>query len=141
VPQKQIQSPFAFGYVGPGRVLGTIAVDRLLVELTSEAIEIELVLLGLVNQRHVSQAAAAADWIDAKVGASRGRGTVYLPRPVHTTHFIRSLASGGIFAGLIFLAGDDQSLNSRAADARICGVDPECPYLQSRWQPTLRAVV
>ena len=141
MPQKQIQSPFAFGYVGPARVLGTIAVDRLLVELTSEAVEIELVLLGLLGQRHVSQAAAAADWIDATVGASRGRGTVYLPRPVHTTRFIRSLADGGIFAGLIFLAGDDQSLNSRAADAGICGVDPECPYLRSRWQPTHRAVV
>lgn len=135
-----VTCPFALGYTGPAKVQGTISADRLLVELTGEAIEIELVLLGLRtdDQRHCT---AADDWVDAFVRRFKSRGTVYLPRPVHTTRFIRSLADGGIFAGLIFMTGDDQSLNSRAADARICGVDPDCPYLRSRWRPTHHAGV
>jgi len=137
--------PFALGCSAPAKVLGTISADRLLVELTGEAIEIDLVLLGLRTGvgtgANAHRLTSAADWLDTLVRRFKSRGTDYLPRPVHTTRFIRTLADGGIFAGLIFMTGDDQSLNSRAADARICGVDPDCPYLRSRWQPTRRASV
>ncbi len=119
------------GFVCPVRVPGVISHDRLLVELTGEAIEIELVLCGLEPmQPTTDRAIDALEWVEEAVRRVRSRGFVYLPRPTHVGRFVKSLAEGGIFAGLLFLHGDDWPLNARIAQAKICDIDPQCEYLQ-----------
>lgn len=76
------------------------------------------------------------DCVGRLIAAARKRCTVYLPRPTHTMQFVRSLAAGGIFAGLCFLDGDTRSLNSRIATAKLAEVDESCDYLRSQWHPT-----
>ena len=121
------------GYICPVHVRGVKTVDRLIVGLDGDRLEIDLVLLGLRMDAppDSKRAMDGADWIEAAVRAAGSRGTVYLPRPRHVAGFVGSLAVGGTWAGVLYLTGQTESLNARAAAAQICGVDDACQYLHS----------
>lgn len=115
--------------------MGVIAPDRVLVILPGEAIEIDLVLLGLRIRCGTAADAVAA--LEALIQPARGRCTIHLPRPAVTQRFVHTLSAGGIFAGLAFRQTDGRSIASIAADQHpdLWDLDPTCPYLRSTWHP------
>ncbi len=138
------------GYSAPAVVRGVITCDRLLVDLVEDGVEIELVLAGLTpdpatepagDLRQLTPLAAwARDWVHDAIAAAGLRHHVFLPRPRRVGRWLPSIEPGSRHVGLLFLAGGQQSLNSRIAQAGICRYDDACPYLSPSWnQPHVAA--
>ncbi|MEM9827843.1 MAG: hypothetical protein AAF958_14725 [Planctomycetota bacterium] len=100
-----------------------------------DGIEIELRLVGVdpdvsVEYDHVrsiyklSRAARRHSDVLQRLVSGRPdrrghRHRVFLPRPKYGENWIRAIAPNRILAGVIYLAGDDQSLNSRLVEAGL----------------------
>ncbi|WP_146405024.1 hypothetical protein [Allorhodopirellula heiligendammensis] len=134
--------PTADGLATPAIIRGVIQPTRLIVDMEPGRVgcEITLHLLGFDPNKTASEPAptrpgfrprhrltaaarAACDqiaaWIADHPDRPGHRHRVYLPRPAFVHGWTRTLQPASAHAGLIYLAGDDRSLNQRIADAGL----------------------
>jgi hypothetical protein len=140
------------GLSAPVVVRGVITIDRLLVELINEGIELELLLIGLNPEPAIepvrtapgledygrvtmtSVARKARDILDGWIqSASSMCHNVFLPRPRYARGWLGSFQPGRKQSGLLYLSGDSMSVNARIAAAEICPTDESCKYLDPAW--------
>lgn len=130
----------------PAVVRGVITCDRLLVDLYDE-FEVELILIGIEpadsvmpennessSVRLTAAARHARDRVHDMIEAAQSqRHDVFLPRPRYVRGWLHSMKPGRKQSGLLYLAGDSCSLNSRIHSEGLCNTNPDCDYLRSDW--------
>lgn len=135
------------GYTAPCVVRGVITAERLLVDLSADGVEIELILAGIstrgavmmrpeTGERYMApEASAARDWVADVIAAAGVRQHVFLPRPRHVARWLPSLQPGSRHVGVLYLGRASRSLNAMIATAALetVEVDAQCAYVSQCW--------